>query len=112
MQSTYNALAFLAMSTIGLALPTNNNTNTPAPSTTSTTATSAVLSATQGGPLNITALATRNNVSVIECWQLPGMPILLGSTVHWQLAAQAAQPEVTVLGPKTTVGQAWSSAVQ
>lgn len=109
MQSTYNALAVLAMTTVGLALPTNNNTNTPAPST---TATSAVLSATQGGPLNITALATRNNVSVIECWQLPGMPILLGSTVHWQLAAQAAQPEVTVLGPKTTVGQAWSSAVQ
>lgn len=96
MSRAYITFALLALSTVGLG------------QTTSTT----VLPATQGGPLNITALATRDNTSVIECWQLPGLPVILGSTVHWQLASQAAKPELTVLGPNTTVGQAWSSAVQ
>lgn len=97
-RTSYTALALLAFSNVGLGQL----------STTSPT----VLPATQGGPLNITAVAARGNTSVIECWQLPGQPIILGSTVHWELAAQAAQPKLTVLGPRTTIGQAWSSAVQ
>lgn len=97
MSRTSTILALLALSGFGLG-----QLNSSAP----------VLPATQAGPLNITALATRGNTSVIECWQLPGLPILLGSTVHWQLASQAGQPELTVLGPNTTIPQAWSSAVQ
>ena len=63
-------------------------------------------------PLNITALASRNGYSVIECWQLETEPVIARSATNWVVSPNTTQAELSIIEPRTTVGEAWAPAVQ
>lgn len=62
--------------------------------------------------LNITALASRDGYSVIECWQLnvAGQPGR--SALNWIVGGDTTQAALSIIEPTTTVGEAWAPAIQ
>ncbi|KAI3402090.1 hypothetical protein diail_19 [Diaporthe ilicicola] len=63
-------------------------------------------------PLNITALSSRGGYSVIECWQLDTEAVYARSALNWVVSPNATQAELSIIEPRTTVGQAWAGEVQ
>lgn len=63
-------------------------------------------------PLNITALSSRGGYSVIECWQLNTEAVYARSALNWAVGGNATQAELSIIEPRTTVGQAWAGEVQ
>lgn len=63
-------------------------------------------------PLNITALASRGGYSVIECWQLEAEAVYARSATNWIVSGNTTQAELSIIEPRTTVGEAWAPAVQ
>lgn len=63
-------------------------------------------------PLNITALTSRGGYSVIECWQLDAEAVVARSATNWIVSGNTTQAELSIIEPRTTVGQAWAPAVQ
>lgn len=63
-------------------------------------------------PLNITALSTRGGYSVIECWQLEAEAVSARSATNWIVSGNTTQAELSIIQPRTTVGEAWAPAVQ
>lgn len=63
-------------------------------------------------PLNITALASRGGYSVIECWQLDAEAVYARSATNWVVSGNTTQAELSIIEPRTTVGEAWAPAVQ
>ncbi|KAH8669033.1 hypothetical protein BX600DRAFT_511077 [Xylariales sp. PMI_506] len=62
-------------------------------------------------PLNITALASRDGVSVIQCWQLSSIPIEAMSAANYQIGNTTAATW-SIIQPQTVVGEAWAPKVQ
>ncbi|ROV91667.1 hypothetical protein VMCG_09262 [Cytospora schulzeri] len=62
--------------------------------------------------LNITALASRDGYSVIECWQLASVPEYARSALNWLVAGNTTQAALSIIEPRTTAGEAWAPAVQ
>lgn len=63
-------------------------------------------------PLNITALSSRGGYSVIECWQLETEAVYARSATNWIVSGNTTQAELSIIEPRTTVGEAWAPAVQ
>lgn len=63
-------------------------------------------------PLNITALSSRGGYSVLECWQLETEAVSARSALNWIVSANTTQAELSIIQPRTTVGEAWAPAVQ
>jgi len=61
--------------------------------------------------LNMTAIATLNNASVFQCWQLTTPPQSFLGAVNYPFS-NATGGYVGVIPPKTYIGQAWSPHVQ
>jgi hypothetical protein len=62
-------------------------------------------------PLNITALASRNGYSVLECWALSAIPVEAFSAINYKVA-NTTQAAWSIIKPQTLVGEAWAPAVQ
>lgn len=62
--------------------------------------------------LNITALSSRGGYSVIECWQLETEAVHARSALNWIVSGNTTQAELSIIEPRTTVGEAWAPAVQ
>jgi hypothetical protein len=62
--------------------------------------------------LNITALSSRDGYSVIECWQLDAVATYARSALNWIVAGNTTQAEISIIEPRTTIGEAWAPAVQ
>lgn len=62
--------------------------------------------------LNITALSSRGGYSVIECWQLETEAVSARSALNWIVSANTTQAELSIIQPRTSVGEAWAPAVQ
>jgi hypothetical protein len=69
-------------------------------------------STTHNIPLNITALSSRGGYSVIECWQLEAEAVYARSATNWIVSENTTQAELSIIEPRTTVGEAWAPAVQ
>ncbi|TDZ36644.1 hypothetical protein C8035_v005143 [Colletotrichum spinosum] len=63
-------------------------------------------------PLNVTALATRDGYSVIQCWQLASVPVDARAALNYDLGGDLTRGEWSIIRPRTTVGEAWAPAVQ
>lgn len=63
-------------------------------------------------PLNITALASRDGYSVIECWQLEAEAVIARSATNWIVSGNTTQAALSIIEPRTTVGEAWAPTVQ
>lgn len=61
---------------------------------------------------NITALASRDGYSVIECWQLPGTGTYARSAMNWIVGGDTTQALVSIIEPRLTVGEAWAPSAQ
>ncbi|KAK2613698.1 hypothetical protein N8I77_000591 [Diaporthe amygdali] len=62
--------------------------------------------------LNITALSSRDGYSTIECWQLDTEAVYARSALNWIVGGNTTQAELSIIEPRTTVGEAWAPAVQ
>lgn len=62
-------------------------------------------------PLNITALTSRNGYSVLECWQLFSIPFDAMSAINYPLG-NTTTATLSLIQPRTTVGEAWAPHVQ
>lgn len=62
--------------------------------------------------LNITALSSRGGYSVLECWQLQTEAVYARSALNWIVSGNTTQAELSIIEPRTTVGEAWAPAVQ
>lgn len=62
--------------------------------------------------LNISALASRDGYSVIECWQLAAAPTYARSALNWILGVNSTQAELSTIEPRTVPGEAWAPHVQ
>ncbi|KAK8091496.1 hypothetical protein PG997_001857 [Apiospora hydei] len=63
-------------------------------------------------PLNITALASRNQVSVLECWQLnASVPTKAMSAMNYFIG-NTTSATWSIIEPNTTPGEAWAPAIQ
>lgn len=68
--------------------------------------------ATANSPLlNITAIASRNGYSVLECWQLSSTPAEYMSAVNFAIG-DTTVATWSRIEPRTTVGEAWAPHVQ
>ncbi|KAF6827506.1 hypothetical protein CPLU01_09080 [Colletotrichum plurivorum] len=63
-------------------------------------------------PLNITAIATRDGYSVLECWQLSSVPVDARAALNYAVGGDMTRAEWSIIRPRTTVGEAWAPAVQ
>ncbi|KXH47379.1 hypothetical protein CSIM01_05316 [Colletotrichum simmondsii] len=63
-------------------------------------------------PLNITALATRDGYSVIECWQLTSVPVEARAALNYAVGGDLTRAQWSIIQPRTTVGEAWAPTVQ
>lgn len=63
-------------------------------------------------PLNITALSSRGGYSVIECWQLETEAVHARSALNWIVSGNTTQAALSIIQPRTTVGEAWAPTVQ
>ncbi|KAJ4389995.1 RNA methyltransferase tRNA(m5U54)methyltransferase [Gnomoniopsis smithogilvyi] len=62
--------------------------------------------------VNITALASRNGYSVIECWQLGWVGEYAHSATNWVASGNLTQAIYSIIEPKTTPGEAWAPSYQ
>lgn len=62
--------------------------------------------------LNITALASRNGFSVLECWQLASTGSYAMSATNWVASGNLTHAVYSIIEPRTTPGEAWAPAVQ
>lgn len=68
--------------------------------------------ASTGERFNITAIASRDGYSVLECWQLASTGTYGRSATNWIVGTDTTQAELSIIEPRTTPGQAWAPAVQ
>lgn len=68
--------------------------------------------ASTGERFNITAIASRDGYSVLECWQLASTGTYAHSAMNWIVGTDTTQGELSIIEPRTTPGQAWAPAVQ
>lgn len=68
--------------------------------------------ATASPPLNITAIATRDGYSVLECWQITSVPVEARAALNFAVGGDMTRAEWSIIRPRTTVGEAWAPAVQ
>ncbi|KAF7539145.1 hypothetical protein G7054_g2347 [Neopestalotiopsis clavispora] len=62
-------------------------------------------------PLNISALASVNGSSTIQCWQLAAVPVEARSALNFELG-NTTEASWSIIQPQTVVGEAWAPAVQ
>lgn len=62
--------------------------------------------------MNVTALASRNGYSVIECWQLAAPGVYARSATEYIASGNLTQAIYAIIEPKTTPGEAWAPTVQ
>ncbi|ETS86116.1 hypothetical protein PFICI_04141 [Pestalotiopsis fici W106-1] len=62
-------------------------------------------------PLNISALASVNGSSTIQCWQLAAVPVEARSALNFELG-NTTEATWSIIQPQTVVGEAWAPAVQ
>ncbi|KAK6215901.1 hypothetical protein LQW54_004081 [Pestalotiopsis sp. IQ-011] len=62
-------------------------------------------------PLNISALASVNGSSMIQCWQLASIPVEARSALNF-IMGNTTEAEWSIIQPQTVVGEAWAPAVQ
>lgn len=62
-------------------------------------------------PLTITALSSRNGYSVIECWQLPSIPVDAMSAANYAVG-NTTVATWSRIEPRTHIGEAWAPRVQ
>jgi len=62
--------------------------------------------------MNVTALASRDGYSVIECWQLAAPGVYARSATEYIASGNLTQATYAIIEPKTTPGEAWAPAVQ
>ncbi|KAK7990295.1 hypothetical protein PG990_014575 [Apiospora arundinis] len=63
-------------------------------------------------PLNITALASRNQVSVLECWQLNASVPTQAMSAYNYFIGNTTGATWSIIEPNTTPGEAWAPAIQ
>lgn len=61
---------------------------------------------------NITALASRDGYSVIECWQLAATGFYARSAMNWIVGSDTTQAQLSIIDPKITPGEAWAPTAQ
>ncbi|TLS30058.1 hypothetical protein PpBr36_02806 [Pyricularia pennisetigena] len=61
-------------------------------------------------PLNVTALSSRDGISVIQCWQLASIPEEARSAMNYDLG-DMDMATWSIIQPRTTVGEAWAPNV-
>ncbi|KAI1874504.1 hypothetical protein JX265_004712 [Neoarthrinium moseri] len=66
---------------------------------------------TDFAPLNITALASVNGYSTIQCWQLPTAPVDAMSALNYGIG-NTSKATWSIIEPRTVVGEAWAPSVQ
>lgn len=62
--------------------------------------------------VNITALASRNGYSVLECWQVAATGSYGRSATNWIVGGNISQAMYSIIEPRTTPGEAWAPSVQ
>lgn len=62
--------------------------------------------------LNITALASRDGYSVLECWQLKSTGQYARSAMNWIVGGDTTRAELSIIEPRITAGEAWAPTVQ
>ena len=62
-------------------------------------------------PLNITAIASRDGYSVLECWQLASVPNDAMSAINY-VVGDTTTATWSRIEPRTHVGEAWAPHVQ
>lgn len=62
-------------------------------------------------PLNITALASQDGVSIIQCWQLSTIPMEARSAMNYDLG-NTTKATWSIIEPRTVAGEAWAPTVQ
>lgn len=61
---------------------------------------------------NITALASRDGYSVIECWQLAATGTYARSAMNWIVGGDTTYAQLSVIEPRVTPGEAWAPSSQ
>ncbi|KAF1983709.1 hypothetical protein K402DRAFT_396455 [Aulographum hederae CBS 113979] len=54
-------------------------------------------------PLNVTAISARDNISILECWQLATLPSIFAGAINFPLGA-VEKASWAVIPPRTMVG--------
>jgi hypothetical protein len=69
------------------------------------------LSVTAQSPLNLTAISTSNNASVLECWQLTTPSLVFAAAVNYPFG-NSTNGYLGILPPRTYVGLIHAPHVQ